>query len=233
MLSIEKLRKTYREKTALVGLDLEVAAGEIFCLLGPNGAGKTTTVNLLLNFIEPTSGTARIQGVDVTREPLVARRHLAYIPEMVMLYRHLDGLENLAYFSALAGHRYSRAELGDLLSRAGLPAEAHQRRVSGYSKGMRQKVGIAMAIAKKASLLILDEPTSGLDPAASWEFSELLRQLAAAGTAIFMVTHDLFRVKELGARVGILRSGELVAHLNTEQINHSDLEQVYLQFMHG
>lgn len=232
MLKISALRKEYKDKTALVGLDLEVQAGEIFCLLGPNGAGKTTTVNLLLNFIQPSSGSATIRGFDVTRQPLETKKHLAYIPELVMLYKHLNGLENLEYFSALAGHRYDRGQLADFLSRAGLPQEAHQRPVGGYSKGMRQKVGIAMAIAKKAGLLILDEPTSGLDPKASWEFSELLKQLADEGTAIFMVTHDLFRVKEMGARVGILKAGELVAQMNTEEINHSDLEQVYLTFMH-
>jgi ABC-2 type transport system ATP-binding protein len=149
-----------------------------------------------------------------------------------MLYKHLNGLENLEYFSSLAGHRYDRSQLGAFLQRAGLPVEAHARSVGGYSKGMRQKVGIAMAIAKKAGLLILDEPTSGLDPKASWEFSELLKQLASEGSAIFMVTHDLFRVKEMGARVGILKAGELVAQMNTEEINHSDLEQVYLKYMH-
>jgi ABC-2 type transport system ATP-binding protein len=232
MLTLSTLRKEYPNKIALKGLDLTVAAGEIFCLLGPNGAGKTTTVNLLLNFIQPTSGTATINGLDVTKEPLETKKFLAYIPEMVMLYRHLNGRDNLAYFSALAGHNYSRLELTRFLEQAGLPAEAHTRPVAGYSKGMRQKVGIAMAIAKQARLLILDEPTSGLDPKASWEFSELLKQLASTGTAIFMVTHDLFRVKEIGARVGILKAGELVAQMNTEEINHSDLEQVYLTYMH-
>lgn len=232
MLKISALRKEYKDKTALVGLDLDVPAGDIFCLLGPNGAGKTTTVNLLLNFIQPTSGCATINGFDVTRDPLETKKHLAYIPELVMLYKHLNGLENLEYFSSLAGHRYDRSQLGDFLKRAGLPLEAHARPVGGYSKGMRQKVGIAMAIAKKAGLLILDEPTSGLDPKASWEFSELLKQLAGEGSAIFMVTHDLFRVKEMGARVGILKAGELVAQMNTEEINHSDLEQVYLKYMH-
>jgi len=232
MLKISALRKEYKDKTALVGLDLDVPAGDIFCLLGPNGAGKTTTVNLLLNFIQPSSGSATINGFDVTRQALETKKHLAYIPELVMLYKHLNGLENLEYFSSLAGHRYDRSQLGAFLTRAGLPLEAHARPVGGYSKGMRQKVGIAMAIAKKAGLLILDEPTSGLDPKASWEFSELLKQLAGEGSAIFMVTHDLFRVKEMGARVGILKAGELVAQMNTEEINHSDLEQVYLKYMH-
>jgi len=232
MLKISALRKEYKDKTALIGLDLDVPAGDIFCLLGPNGAGKTTTVNLLLNFIQPSSGTATIKGFDVTRDPLETKKHLAYIPELVMLYKHLNGLENLEYFSSLAGHRYDRSQLATFLQRAGLPQEAHARPVGGYSKGMRQKVGIAMAIAKKAGLLILDEPTSGLDPKASWEFSELLKQLASEGAAIFMVTHDLFRVKEMGARVGILKAGELVAQMNTEEINHSDLEQVYLKYMH-
>lgn len=231
MLETMALSKKYGSHTALSALNLKVAAGEIFCLLGPNGAGKTTTVNLLLNFIQPTSGQALIGGLDVVKQPLETKRKLAYIPELVMLYKTLNGLENLAYFSELAGQRYRPQELASFLHRAGLAEAAHLKPVGSYSKGMRQKVGIAMALAKRAELLILDEPTSGLDPKASYEFSELLRGLAKEGVAIFMVTHDLFRVKELGARVGILRSGHLEQELSTEELGHQDLEQLYLNVM--
>jgi ABC-2 type transport system ATP-binding protein len=231
MLETMALSKKYGSHTALSPLNLKVAAGEIFCLLGPNGAGKTTTVNLLLNFIQPTSGQALIGGLDVVKQPLETKRKLAYIPELVMLYKPLNGLENLAYFSELAGQRYRPQELAGFLQRAGLADTAHRQPVGSYSKGMRQKVGIAMALAKRAELLILDEPTSGLDPKASYEFSELLRSLAREGVAIFMVTHDLFRVKELGARVGILRAGHLEQELSTEDIGHQDLEQLYLNVM--
>jgi ABC-2 type transport system ATP-binding protein len=233
MLEAINLSKRYNGTAALEDLNLRIEPGEIFCLLGANGAGKTTTINLFLNFIDPTGGTARVRGLDVTQEPLETKRYLAYIPEQVMLYRNLSGLENLEYFSALAGHdRYSRAELLDFLARAGLPPEAAERRVGTYSKGMRQKVGIAIALAKCAEALLLDEPTSGLDPKASNEFSTLLTELSGQGVAILMATHDLFRAKETGTRVGIMKHGRLVDQLATSEIGHADLEQLYLRHMH-
>jgi ABC-2 type transport system ATP-binding protein len=217
----------------LKGVSLQVQKGRIVALLGANGAGKTTTINLFLNFIEPTSGAAMIKGLDVTKEPLETKRHIAYIPEQVMLYKNLTGLENLEYFSALAGHEeYSRAELLKFFEEVGLQREVADNRVGTYSKGMRQKVGIAIALAKKAEALLLDEPTSGLDPKASNEFSALLKQLSGAGVAVLMATHDLFRAKESGTRVGIMKHGKLMTSLRTEEIGHADLERIYLEHMH-
>jgi ABC-2 type transport system ATP-binding protein len=163
---------------------------------------------------------------------LKIKQFLAYIPENVLLYPNLTGLENLALFSSLAGFRYRENELREYLAQAGLPAEAVARRVGSYSKGMRQKVGIAIAVAKHAKVLLLDEPTSGLDPKASNEFSELLRQLSGQGTAVFMATHDIFRAKEVGTRVGIMREGELVDVRPTPSLNANELEQLYLTYMH-
>jgi len=231
MLEAKQLTKRYDGVTVLDRLELTVGAGEVFCLLGANGAGKTTTINLFLNFITPTSGTARINGVDVTREPLLSKRYVGYIPETVMLYRNLTGLENLEYFSALAGYDYPRDQLLDLLGQAGLAADAADRRVGEYSKGMRQKVGIAIALAKNAKALLLDEPTSGLDPKAANEFSRLIGRLSADGVAVLMATHDLFRAKESGTRVGIMKHGRLVATLATADIGHADLEELYLEYM--
>jgi ABC-2 type transport system ATP-binding protein len=205
----------------------------VFCLLGANGAGKTTTINLFLNFIEPSAGTALIAGQDVTKHSLETKKVIAYIPEQVMLYRHLTGLENLEYFSALAGHdSYSRADLLAFFGEVGLDRDAADRRVSTYSKGMRQKVGIAIALAKRARALLLDEPTSGLDPKAANEFSRLLDRMSADGVAILMATHDLFRAKESGTRVGIMKHGRLVSTLETRDIGHADLERIYLEHMH-
>ncbi len=231
MLQASNLSKNYGSQVALDGLNLEVAPGEVFCLLGANGAGKTTTINLFLNFIEPSSGSALVAGLDVVKHPLESKKHLAYIPEQVMLYRHLSGLENLEYFSGLSGHEHSRDKLRGFLREAGLPEEAISRRVGGYSKGMRQKVGIAVALAKGAKVLLLDEPTSGLDPKASNEFSALLQKLSAEGVAILMATHDLFRAKEVGARVGIMREGKLLRTLATAGVSHAELEQLYLEQM--
>lgn len=233
MLEAVELSKSYGAHEALKQLNLRIDPGEVFCLLGANGAGKTTTINLFLNFVTATSGTATVNGLNVAEHPLESKRHLAYIPETVMLYPNLTGLENLEYFAALSGlPTYSTAALRQFLDQAGLSAEAADRRVGGYSKGMRQKIGIAIALAKQAKALLLDEPTSGLDPKASNEFSELLRTLSGRGVAILMATHDLFRAKESGTRVGIMKHGRLVESLATSEIGHADLEQLYLRHMH-
>jgi ABC-2 type transport system ATP-binding protein len=231
MLAAENLTKRYNGTLALDRLNLEVPPGEIFCLLGANGAGKTTTINLFLGFIEPTSGSARVGGLEVEAHAQEVRRLVAYLPEQVMLYPKLTGLENLDYFSRLAGHRYSSTELVRFLDRCGLPAEAGPRRLATFSKGMRQKVGLAIALAKDAKALLLDEPTSGLDPQASYEFSEVLADLARGGVAVLMATHDLFRVKETGTRAGIMRQGRLVEVLDTKALHPADLERVYLEHM--
>jgi ABC-2 type transport system ATP-binding protein len=233
LLEVTGLRGGYGAVRVLHGLDFTVEEGEVVVILGANGAGKTTTINLFLNFVQPTSGTARINGLDVTKEPLETKKYVAYIPEQVMLYRNLTGIENLEYFSALAGHdRYSRASLLAFFDQVGLARDAAGLRVSTYSKGMRQKVGIAIAIAKQAKALLLDEPTSGLDPKAANEFSRLLQTLSRQGVAVLMATHDLFRAKESGTRVGIMRQGRLVATMSTDEIGHADLERIYLEHMH-
>lgn len=227
------LRKTFGANVAVEGLDLAIRPGEVFCLLGANGAGKTTTINLFLNFIPPTSGEARVCGLKVVDHPMETKRRLAYIPEQVMLYRALSGLENLRFFSRLAGAAADTdAELLAILAQAGLTEEQARRRVGEYSKGMRQKIGVAITIAKGAEALLLDEPTSGLDPKAANDFSVLLSSLAGRGVAVLMATHDLFRAKESGSRVGIMRHGRLVEVLDTAALSHTDLEQIYLRHMH-
>ncbi len=233
VLEAQALSKRYGDVEAVVDLDLRVGPSEIYCLLGPNGAGKTTTIHLFLGFLEPTAGSVRVMGLDVAAAPLASKRHLAYVPEQVMLYRNLSGLENLEYFAALGGGgALDAARLTDILVGAGLPRDAVGQRVSEYSKGMRQKVGIAIAIAKNADALLLDEPTSGLDPQASNEFSALLERLRDRGVAVLMATHDLFRAKETGTRVGIMRHGRLVNEMSTDEIGHADLERIYLEHMH-
>jgi ABC-2 type transport system ATP-binding protein len=158
---------------------------------------------------------------------------LGYVPELVQLYPNLSGLENLEYFTTLAGESLDRKTLLEQLERVGLEPAAADRRVALYSKGMRQKVGIAIALARRAKALLLDEPTSGLDPKAANELSELLASLSGAGVAVLMATHDLFRAKEVGHRVGIMRQGRLVSVLETASLGHADLERIYLEHMHG
>ncbi len=232
VLQASGLVKHYGEHVALRGLDLEGGAGEVFCLLGANGPGKTTTIQLFLGFIEPTAGSARIKGLEVKEHALETKRFLAYIPENVMLYPNLSGLENLEYFTVLAGCDAEPGVMRATLDRAGLPLAAVERPVGTYSKGMRQKVGIAMAIARKAEVLLLDEPTSGLDPKASNEFSALVTSLRDEGVAVLMATHDLFRSREIATRIGIMKHGVLVAQLDAADVSHTDLEQIYLKHMH-
>lgn len=232
MLHIQNLNKSFGSFQAVDNLSLTVKPGDIYCLLGANGAGKTTTINLCLNFLIPNSGSITIDNISVQQHPLKSKRHITYIPENLMLYSRLTGLENLAYFCGLAGKTYSQGQLKNFLLEAGLQASFVSRRISTYSKGMRQKVGIALALAKRSELLLLDEPTSGLDPAAGYEFAALLTHLSEQGTAIFMATHDLFRAKETGTRIGIMRDGRLIDEFLTEGIDLKHLEQVYLQHMY-
>lgn len=229
MLEAIRLTKTYGGHTALNGLDLTVDKGEIFCLLGQNGAGKTTTINIFLGFVAPTSGEARIAGVPVATNGQQARKHLAYIPEVVMLYGNLTGLENLDYFSRLAGFRYPASELTAFLNKAGLQPEAHAKKLSNYSKGMRQKVGIAIALAKNADAILMDEPTSGLDPKATAEFTAIVQGLAAEGKSVLMATHDIFNAVNVGTRIGIMKQGQLVHTLNTQSISANALQDLYLE----
>lgn len=232
MLEARILSMRFGNTLALDGVSLRVESGEIYCLLGANGAGKTTLVNVFLNFIKPSGGQALVEGLDVTQEPLLTKQRLAYIPEQVMLYGPLSGLENLRYFAALATGRVSaRQELLALLASAGLDSNVAERRVSTYSKGMRQKVGIAIALAKNARALLLDEPTSGLDPKAAAEFSQLLRDARDRGVAILTTTHDLFHAKQTGSRIGIMREGKLVAQMPSRELSHADLEALYLEHM--
>ncbi len=228
-LAIRDVVKRFGGRTALDGLTLTLGAGEVFALLGPNGAGKTTTINLILGFLKADAGTVRVCGIDAGADPIAARSAIAYIPEQVALYPTLSGRENLRYFTTLAGLAVSRDEADRLLTQAGLAPEAHARRAATYSKGMRQKVGIAIALARRARLLLLDEPTSGLDPSASADFSAVVRAAAGRGTTVLMATHDLYRVKEVADRVGVLQAGRVVEEIDPASLDHAALERLYIE----
>lgn len=229
MLEAIGLTKKYQEHVALNNLNLKVEAGEVFCLLGQNGAGKTTTINLFLGFTAASSGEAKVNGLVVSPNNEQTKQFLAYIPEVVMLYGHLSSIENLDFFSRIAGYTYKKDQLEGFLSQAGLQPEAFHKRVGSYSKGMRQKVGIAIAVAKNARVILMDEPTSGLDPKATDEFSEIVKQLSQDGRSIFMATHDIFNAVNVGTRIGIMRQGELVHTLDAKDISAVDLQKLYLE----
>ncbi len=224
-----QLGKQYCGTAALSNLNLSIDKGEIFCLLGQNGAGKTTTINLFLGFIEATGGKALINNVEVKPNDSATKKMIAYIPEVVQLYGNLSGLENLDFFSRLAGFKYSKEMLSGFLSKAGLQTEAHTKRLSTYSKGMRQKVGIAIALAKNADVIFMDEPTSGLDPKATAEFTQICKELAADGKTIFMATHDIFNAVKVGTKIGIMKQGALVHTVDTDKITANELQQLYLE----
>lgn len=231
MILARELTKIYNGFTALDSLNLEVAGGEVFCLLGQNGAGKTTTINLFLGFIEATGGEAMIGAHKVKPGSMDTRKLIAYIPEVVMLYPHLTSVENLDFFSRMAGYRYTRPQLEEFLAEVGLQPAAFNKRIGGHSKGMRQKVGIAIAVAKNASAIFMDEPTSGLDPKATMEFSRVVSKLAADGRAIFMATHDIFNAVSIGTRIGIMKAGKLVHTLENNGLHPADLQQIYMDLV--
>ncbi|MEQ3499822.1 ATP-binding cassette domain-containing protein [Tenacibaculum sp. SSH1-16] len=231
MIQTNKLTKKYGDFIAVNNLDLQVNEGEILCLLGANGAGKSTTINMLLNFINPTSGIAKINGLEVTKHPIKTKNFITYIPENLMLYASLSAIENLDYFLKLSGKKIDKPELSLFLEEAGLQKEAHNKYVNTFSKGMRQKVGIALAIAKESKVLLLDEPTSGLDPKSSNEFSDLLLKMKSEGVAILMATHDLFRAKDIATHISIMRNGTLQSTKASDEITLSELEKLYLDIM--
>ncbi|HXV87290.1 MAG TPA: ABC transporter ATP-binding protein, partial [Gemmatimonadales bacterium] len=181
---------------------------------------------------EPTGGRALVEGVDVAVAPLEAKKHIAYVSENVMLYENFTARQNLEFFGTLGGRTaLTRDDCYAALRRVGLQEKAWEQRLKYFSKGMRQKTGIAIAILKGAPNIILDEPTSGLDPKAGAEFMELLAQLKAEGKTILMSTHDIFRAKEAADRVGIMQTGRLVATRTSAELAGDDLEALYIRYM--
>ena len=233
LLEARQLVVNYKNHRAIDGLDLSVPAGCVYALLGGNGAGKTSTINTFLGFNRPAAGNVFIDGESPDQNPAAVRAKLAYLPENVALYEYLSGLENLDFFCKLANIRISRQHAHDLLVNTGLQADAHDRRVSTYSKGMRQKVGLAIASAKQAKVMLLDEPTSGLDPSAANDFAQRIRAAADLGMAVLMATHDLFNAKQVADRIGIMKAGRLVEEFDAHTVAHDELEHKYLAHARG
>jgi ABC-2 type transport system ATP-binding protein len=233
MIEINELTKRYEDGVlALDHVSYSVEPGEIFCLLGANGAGKTTTINILLDFIPPTSGSATINGHDCSKFPLKAKKYVSYVSENVQLYGMFTARQNLAFFAELAGKKgLKKKDYDDVMRSVGLPEKALGMRLKHFSKGMRQKLGIAIALLKDPPAILMDEPTSGLDPTSAQEFLDQLRRLRERGKAILMTTHDIFRAKIIADRVGIMKQGRLVAIRKREDFKHADLEQIYMREM--
>jgi ABC-2 type transport system ATP-binding protein len=200
----------YGGAPVLDGVSLTLRAGELLAVLGGNGAGKSTLLKGLLGLLAPTRGSLRVFGVSPQADPTAARAMLAYVPENVAIYPHLSGIENLRYLLGLAGRRPDDAALARALRDVDLAEAAWRARASGYSKGMRQKLLIALALLREAPLLLLDEPASGLDPEATDQLATLLARLRDAGKAILMVSHDLEATSAIADRYLFLAKGRVL-----------------------
>lgn len=229
-LQAEALRVSRSGKEVLSGISFAVAGGEVYALLGGNGAGKSTTLATFLGFLPAAGGRVLVNGTDVGHDRAAARAAIAYLPEAASLYEHLNARENLRYFLQLAGARRSTADIEAALDRVLLGVQARALDLRGYSKGMRQKVAIALAILRDTDILLLDEPTSGLDPMAIGEFHGLVRGLADTGKAILMVTHDVYGACQVADRIGLLRGGRLVDQFTAPAGSRIDTETVHRAF---
>jgi ABC-2 type transport system ATP-binding protein len=212
----EGLSKRFGAVQALVGLDLEVGAGEVVGYLGPNGAGKTTTIRLLLGMLRPTSGRAEVFGLDVQKETVAAHRRLAYVGGETSLWPSLTGAETLHLLARVQG-RSDRAYRDELTERFAFDPS---KKVRGYSKGNRQKLALIAGLASRADLLLLDEPTSGLDPLMEREFRRCVLAAKAAGQTVFLSSHILSEVEALCDRVAIVRAGRLVEAGTLADLRH-------------
>ena len=203
------LTKRYGGTIAVDGLDLDVKAGEVFGLLGPNGSGKTTTILMLLGLTEPTSGTVSVLGHNPLREPLQVKREVGYLPDAIGFYDQLTARENLRYTAKLSGIPAAEREkrIGEALQRVRL-AHVADRRVKTFSRGMRQRLGLAELVAKGSRIAILDEPTSGLDPQSTQELLELISSFASEGMTVLLSSHLLAMVQSVCDRVALFREGK-------------------------
>ncbi|UPV73408.1 ABC transporter ATP-binding protein [Halorussus limi] len=213
------LTKRFGEDVVAVdSLNLTVESGEIFGFLGPNGAGKSTTINVLLDFIRPTEGSAEVLGHDAQRETQAIRERVGVLPEGATLYDRLTGREHVEW---VADTKRADDDPDEILDRVGLGREDRQRRAGGYSKGMSQRLALGMALVGDPDLLILDEPSSGLDPNGIQEMRDLLREEAERGTTVFFSSHILPQVEAVCDRVGIMSGGRLVAEDTIEGLRES------------
>src|SRR5262245_44165600 len=233
MIVAENLTKRFDNgPLALDAINFNVKKGEVYCLLGANGAGKSTVIDLFLDFIKPTSGRALINGIDVAENPLEAKKYVSYCSEDVMLYGHFTARENLDFFVKLGGkQRLKKDFYYAVLREVGLREDAFEQKARFFSKGMQQKVCIAIAMLRDTPAILLDDPTSGLDPTASEELMETIDQLRRQGKAILITAHDIFRVREIADMVGIIKEGRKVMERTREELDHEDLQALYLDYM--
>jgi ABC-2 type transport system ATP-binding protein len=230
-ITLDDVMLSYGSHRVLDRLALAVPPGSIYALLGGNGAGKSTTLSVLLGFTRPERGRALIAGIDPAASADEARRRIAYLPENVALYEHLSAVENADYLLTLSGEARARDEIVAALNAAGLQERALNQRLGGFSKGMRQKVAIAVALLRQVPVLLLDEPTSGLDPRATSDFNRLVAAVRDRGTAVLMVTHDLLSATDVADRIGFLDAGRIVDEVAAQASGERfDLRALHARF---
>ncbi|MDG1521861.1 MAG: ABC transporter ATP-binding protein [Hellea sp.] len=229
-IDVKDLKVERSGKAVLHGIRFSVQVGEVFALLGGNGAGKSTTLLTLLGFLPVAAGSVSLNGISPSANVKKIRDQVAYLPEAATLYPHLNAYENLGYFLSLSKLKLSKAELDATLEKVDLQTDARSQKMETYSKGMRQKVSIALALLRDTPILLLDEPTSGLDPVAIDEFNRLVRSLAAEGRTILMVTHDVYGACQVADRIGLLRGGELVGLFGSNEGQKIDTQTVHKAF---
>ena len=222
----ERLTKHYGDVKALVDLDLDIGQGEVFGFLGPNGAGKTTMIRTILDEIRPTSGRASILGMDTHLQSVEIRNHIGYVPGDLAMYPNLTGRDTLTYFANLRGG-VDWAFVDSLAER--LEADL-TKKVGDLSSGNRQKVGLIQAFMNKPDVLIMDEPSAGLDPLMQREFQKMMREVAAEGRTVFLSSHTLSEVQRVADRVGIIRSGHLIAVEGVADLRSKAIRTVNLVF---
>jgi len=203
--------KRYGEAVVVDSLDFDIIKGETFGLLGPNGAGKTTTILMMLGLTDVSAGTVRVAGYDPVRQPLEVKRRVGYLPDLVGFYDHMTAVENLTYTARLMGFARDvrEARIADALARVRLLDVAHKT-VATFSRGMRQRLGLAELIMKHAEIAILDEPTSGLDPQSTHEFLDMIGELKHEGVTVLITSHLLDQVQRLCDRVALFRGGRIL-----------------------
>jgi ABC-2 type transport system ATP-binding protein len=228
VIATQGLTKHYGNVQALVDLTLDVRAGEIFGFLGPNGAGKSTLIRTLLGFLHPTSGSATVLGLDIVADSVEIRRRTGYLPGGISLYDSLSGADALDYLADLQDRGSVMRE--ELCERLQMPPSVLRRRVRDYSRGMRQKVGVIQALQHDPELAILDEPTEGLDPLMQHAFYALMDDQRAKGRSIFFSSHVLSEVERICDRVAIIRSGNLMALQNVEDLLRRRKKKVELRW---
>jgi ABC-2 type transport system ATP-binding protein len=227
---IEDLVVTYGDHRVLDGLSFSAPAGSVTALLGGNGAGKSTTLSTLLGFVKAQGGTVSVCGINPGTAPDAARRQIAYLPESVALYEHLSAVENAQYLLALSGGKQDHTAIAGAFTAAGLQERAWDQRLGAFSKGMRQKVAIAVALLREVPVLLLDEPTSGLDPRATADFNALVLAVRARGTAVLMVTHDLLSAADIADRICFLEAGRIVEDVTAQGEERFDVRALHARF---